>query len=113
MSERSEVTDKIIEYCQKEPDYFMRKIHCGAMQGRGLPDLWGSYHGMFVCCESKTPAGRLSRMQQHFIQLINKAGGCAFAARSLEEFVREVQDGYSRHCTVITKTAKEMEENVK
>lgn len=101
MSERSEVTDKIIAYCQQDGNYFLRKIHCGAMQGKGLPDLWGTYRGMFVCCESKTPVGRLSKMQRHFIRLINRAGGCAFVAASLEEFQERVAEGYAQHCAMV------------
>ena len=103
LSERSEVTDKIIAYCQQDGSYFLRKIHCGAMQGKGLPDLWGTYRGMFVCCESKTPVGRLSKMQRHFIRLINRAGGCAFVAASLEEFQSKVREGYAQHCARVHK----------
>ena len=59
MNERTGVTDKILDYCQRTPGFFLRKIHCGAMQGKGQPDLWGCYRGMVVVCESKTPDGRL------------------------------------------------------
>ncbi len=98
MNERIAVTDKILEYCQRTPGFFLRKIHCGAMQGKGLPDLWGCYQGMFVVCESKTPDGRLSKIQRHFLALIRKSGGCAFQAASLEQFIQEVEKGYGQFC---------------
>lgn len=96
MDERRGVTDKILSFCRGTPGFFLRKIHCGAMQGKGLPDLWGCYQGMFIVCESKTPAGRLSKIQRHFLELINKAGGCAFVASSVEQFRQEVESGYER-----------------
>lgn len=97
MNERRSVTDKILEYCEATPDFFLRKIHCGAMQGKGLPDLWGTYRGLFIVCESKTPEGRLSHLQRHFLQLINRAGGCAFTAVSVEEFRCKVSAGWRAH----------------
>lgn len=97
MNERRGVTDKILEYCEATPGLFLRKIHCGAMQGKGLPDLWGTYRGMFIVCESKTPEGRLSYLQKHFLQLINRAGGCAFTATSLEEFQQKIAAGWRTH----------------
>ncbi len=96
MSEKSQVTNKIIEHCKNDPDYFIRKIHCDGSQGRGLPDLWGTYKGMFICCESKVAGGRVSKMQEHIISLINKAGGCAFVATSLDEFIEQTQKCYSK-----------------
>lgn len=97
MNERRDVTDRILQFCKETPGFFLRKIHSGAMQGKGLPDLWGCYKGMFVVCESKTDSGKLSLLQRHFIELINRAGGCAFQATSLAEFQRKVAEGYERH----------------
>lgn len=96
MNEKRDVSDKIEAYCKAHPDYFIRKIHCGAYQGKGLPDLWGCYKGMFICCEAKTDKGRPSKLQEHYIKLINAAGGCAFIARSLEDFIQAVEKGYQK-----------------
>ncbi|CAK7078949.1 MAG: hypothetical protein EUB_03958 [Eubacterium sp.] len=96
MNEKRDVSDKIEAYCKTHPDYFIRKIHCGAYQGKGLPDLWGCYKGMFICCEAKTDKGRPSKLQKHYIKLINAAGGCAFIARSLEDFIQAVEKGHQK-----------------
>jgi hypothetical protein len=41
--------------------------------------------GHFLAIEIKSPTGRVSRHQQHFIDEIAARGGVAFVARSLEE----------------------------
>lgn len=96
MSEKTQISDKIIDYCKERPDWFMRKIHCSSFQGKGLPDLWGCYRGMMVVCEAKLPKGITSKMQEHYIYLLRRAGASAFVAYSLDDFISKAEADYDR-----------------
>jgi hypothetical protein len=57
--------------------------------GKGAADLLGmTPTGHFLSIEVKTPTGRVSPEQQHFVDMVNAAGGRAGIARSPEEAVR-------------------------
>lgn len=49
------------------------------------PDLIGRRVAVFTGIEVKTETGRIRPEQQHFIDVLKKAGGIAGIARSLEE----------------------------
>jgi Holliday junction resolvase len=52
------------------------KIHGGATQTTGIPDIIGCYRGLFVAVEVKVPgAGRLSERQRLTLERIATAGG--------------------------------------
>ena len=51
------------------------------------PDMVGQTVAIYTAIEVKTPKGRVSPEQQHFIDMVNKAGGRAGIARSPEEAV--------------------------
>lgn len=60
----------------KERGGFWVKIHGGAIQTTGLPDIVGCYRGQFVAMEVKVPgSGRLSERQRLMIERISTAGG--------------------------------------
>ncbi len=44
--------------------------------------------GRFLAVEVKAPKGKVSPLQQQFIDAVNQAGGLAFVARSVEEVIR-------------------------
>lgn len=53
----------------------------------GISDLLGVFLGKMLAIEVKLPTGKVSKEQQEFIDEINKHGGIAFVARSLEEVI--------------------------
>ena len=52
------------------------------------PDMLGTVVGVFTAIEVKTPTGRVSPEQQHFVDMVNASGGRAGIARSPEDAVR-------------------------
>ena len=61
-----------------------RKVKTGLVKGSS--DLIGwTATGQFLAIEVKTQNGRVSPEQQKFINAVNKAGGLAFVARSIED----------------------------
>lgn len=61
------------------------KTHGGADQIRGLPDLIGVYHGVFIAMEVKKPGGQATDLQAFTMQQIRAAGGYAAVIHSFEE----------------------------
>ena len=66
-------------------------FHWKVMQGLGctpgVPDIIGIYRNRFLGIEIKTAKGRISEHQQRFISAINKEGGIAFVARSVDDVI--------------------------
>lgn len=57
--------------------------------GNGGSDIIGiTPQGAFLAVEVKTPKGRVTPEQQHFVDMVNAAGGRAGIARSPEGAVR-------------------------
>lgn len=93
MSERSQVTDKIMALIRGRRGCWGYKTHGGAEQGAGLPDIICCYRGRFVAVECKRPAGgRTSKLQALELRKIGEAGGVALVARSVQE-LQVVLDG--------------------
>ena len=59
------------------------------------PDMVGTKLAVFTSIEVKTPTGRLTPQQQHWLGAVHKAGGIAGVARSVGDAVRIVADGNS------------------
>lgn len=58
----------------------------GANYMRGVSDILGVLDGgRTLAIEVKTPTGRVSPEQKTFIEQVNKRGGLAFVARSVED----------------------------
>lgn len=57
----------------------------------GVSDLLGLWKGRLLAIEVKTPKGRVSPEQQSFIDEVNRFGGKAFIARSLDDVIRELK----------------------
>jgi len=57
--------------------------------GKGGPDLWGiCKDGISLAVEVKTPKGRVAPEQLAFIDMVNKAGGRAGIARSVDDAMK-------------------------
>ena len=59
----------------------------GPMGTDGVPDILGVWQGRFLGIEVKRPSGIVSPAQEAFIANINKAGGLAFVARSVDDVI--------------------------
>lgn len=65
--------------------YWWMKVHGDMFQKAGVPDIIACINGKFVGIEVKRPGGRVSELQKYQIEQIQKSGGVAFVAYSLEE----------------------------
>jgi Holliday junction resolvase len=69
-------------------------FHWKQMQGmgsvKGVPDIVGIFQGKMLAIEVKAPKGKASEHQKFFIQAINRHGGIAFVARSIEDVIRHL-----------------------
>lgn len=59
----------------------------GPMSTPGVPDIIGCFKGRLIGIEIKSEKGVVSESQKEFIKNINRAGGLAFVARSLEDVI--------------------------
>jgi hypothetical protein len=59
----------------------------GPMSTPGVPDIIGCFKGRLIGIEIKSEKGIVSEYQKEFIDNINRAGGLAFVARSLEDVI--------------------------
>ena len=72
-----------------------QKIRCGLCPGSAdligwrsitiTPDMVGNRVAQFVAIEVKTPAGRVSQPQVHFLDRVKSAGGHALVVRSEDD----------------------------
>jgi len=61
------------------------KVHGGAQQRAGIPDLIICHNGHFIGLEVKIHGKNASPLQTHEIMLISSAGGTATVVRSVAE----------------------------
>ncbi len=90
MQSEQKIQAKIIKYLESKGCYVIKTV---TTNKRGCPDLLFCYNGRFMAIEVKAK-GKLknvSEIQQFHLDLINKTGGKAFAADSLETVKKEIQ----------------------
>jgi len=63
----------------------------GPMSENGVPDILGCWKGRMLGIEVKTARGHVSDYQQAFIDRINREGGLAFVARSVEDVMERLK----------------------
>ena len=88
----------IKRYLATLPDCFFWKEHGGQYGTAGIPDLIVCYKGRFLGLEAKVGSNRPTKLQEHTIEQIQKAGGTAVVVRSIDDVKRviaelEVPDG--------------------
>ena len=66
-------------------DVFFWKEHGSVYGTNGVPDIICCYKGRFLGLECKRPGGRLTELQKHAIEKINRAGGIACRVESVED----------------------------
>lgn len=84
----SSIQDAIIEYLKSVGAYVV-KVHVSSYQSQGTPDILCCYQGIFIGFELKRPGETASELQEYRIEQIQRAGGVALVADSLEQ-VKEV-----------------------
>jgi len=72
---------------------FHWKAWGGPMSAPGVPDIVGCWKGRMIGIEVKAPRGHLSPDQVRFIEAINRSGGLAFVARSLDDVIENLELG--------------------
>jgi Holliday junction resolvase len=90
----SKVLEKKIErqiksYLDRRGVWYL-KVHGGAFQPAGVPDILCCVNGRFVAIEVKRPGGIISPLQKFNIEHIHTSGGHAFVAYSVEDVKREL-----------------------
>jgi len=86
----SQLKKKILKKLkEKFPTSVWYKIHGGAHQERGLPDILGCYKGMFYGIEIKVPGkeNTVTKYQQFQLDRIKEAGGKITIATSVETLI--------------------------
>lgn len=68
------------------------RIGRSRFQRNGVADILGVWKGRLLAIEVKTKTGKLSSEQVEFLDQVNRFGGIAFAARSIEDCQRELQN---------------------
>jgi hypothetical protein len=53
----------------------------------GIPDIIGIWNGTFIGIEVKSGNNKLTQKQQQWIDRINREGGLAFVARSVDDVI--------------------------
>ncbi len=81
------ITKAILAYLNSHPEGFAVKVHAGANQGRGVPDVVGVVSGHSLWLEVKTRTGRATPIQEHRIKQLQSAGAIASIVRSVEDVI--------------------------
>lgn len=90
--DESKLTRKIKKAVEAAGAY-ARKIH-GSMYVEGIPDIVLCYRGCFIGLEVKMPgkARKLTQLQKHNLDQIEKAGGYGRVVTSVEEALQVLKE---------------------
>lgn len=94
MQPEAKIGRKIREYIENVGG-FTFKVHGGPQMMAGLPDIICCYKGYFIGIEVKQPGQKPSARQEFVMRLIQRAGGVAIVATSVER-VQEVIDSLTQ-----------------
>jgi Holliday junction resolvase len=67
------------------------KTHGAGVSRNGVPDVLAIYRGRGLAIEFKQPGRTPTRLQQHELDRVGRAGGCAVVATSVDD-VRAILD---------------------
>ncbi len=79
-----DIQRKILQWLNAQEGCYFFKVAQGAYSTKGVSDLIGVVNGIFVALEVKTPKGRVTPLQQNFIDRVRSEGGHAYVIRSLD-----------------------------
>jgi hypothetical protein len=84
MSEKSEITDYLMDYIKRTHQQFAYKVPGTRYGVVGLPDIIACLSGLFVGIEVKIGTNQATPAQKLRIREIIRAGGRAFVVRDLD-----------------------------
>lgn len=88
-----QVENKIKKWLEQTNHWYF-KVHGGAFQKTGVPDIIACINGKFVAIEVKrSDGGIVSKLQKAQIQKIKDSGGLVGVAHNIEEFWQILKDG--------------------
>lgn len=90
--EEQKIQTKIIKYIEKIGGLAIKQNQIGIYAQAGVPDLICCLHGRFIAIEVKIPGEYPKPLQMAFIDAINRCGGFAFYATSVEEVERKLKE---------------------
>ena len=83
------IENKIKKYLKSVGAYFVKQ-HGNAFAKSGVPDIFVCYRGVFLGIEVKNEKNKPTLLQKHHLLEIQKAGGIAFVARSVEDVKEKI-----------------------
>ena len=87
-----QVENQIKKWLEQNNHWYF-KVHGGAFQKTGVPDIIACMNGRFVAIEVKRPSGGVvSKLQQIQMVKIKENGGVVGVARSLAEFLEILKE---------------------
>jgi len=89
----SNIVNKILHYLEDQQHMWCFKVHGGAFQTKGVPDIVGCYKGQFYALEVKRPGEKTTKLQDYQMEQIEKAQGKTKVVTSLDE-VKEFLKGF-------------------
>lgn len=90
-----QVENQIKKWLEQNNHWYF-KVHGGAFQKTGVPDIIACVKGKFVAIEVKrSNGGIVSELQKAQMQKIKSCGGVVGVARSLDEFLKILKDSES------------------
>lgn len=94
MTPEAKVTQSIVKALEKLKaegrNIWWVKLHGGPMQRVGLPDLLVVLDGRAIFLEVKSDVGVATKIQEHTIEQLQKAGAVAEVVRSADEAVQAI-----------------------
>jgi len=92
----AEITKRIRQFLNVLNVWHWKQWQGPMSQPQGVSDILGIWNGKFLAIEVKTERGNLSDHQKRFIDMINREGGIAFVARSVDDVIIKlgVQDRF-------------------
>lgn len=96
----TKLTRAILNHLNATPYTRAIKIHSGAFQGKGTPDVLVCYCGRMVWLEVKTPDGHVSPLQRHELAEWQRVGAYASVVRSIQqvdELLESIDDDIRDH----------------
>lgn len=92
MTKEQDIQGAIIKYIQSIGGMAFKQNQIGIYAQAGVPDLLCCVKGRFVAIEVKKPKKKPTAIQNAFIEAINKCGGLAFYATSVEEVKSTIEN---------------------
>lgn len=91
-----DIKKQIMAYLATLPGCFAKVVQIGGIKGRtntakGMSDIVAIYKGRFLAIEVKTKTGVLAPHQREFLDKIQKCGGIAFVATSVQEVIDKLE----------------------